>query len=99
MKKIISASVVAFVVATQATWVFAKDPCETVLCMAGMLNGQVKAEGCDGPVADFFSIVKKKHGEFKPDATQDARREFVNQCPTPEGWGDKIADKYGRLKG
>nr|BCU00372.1 hypothetical protein [uncultured bacterium] len=99
MKKIISASLIAFSLATLAPSAFAKDPCETVLCMAGMLQGKGVVTGCDGPVSDFFDIVKKKHGSFKPDATQDARREFVNQCPTPGGWGDKIADKYGRIQG
>lgn len=99
MRKIISSSLVAIVLATQATSVFAKDPCETVLCMAGMLQGKGIVTGCDGPVADFFDIKKKKKGKFKPQPTQDARRQFVNQCPTPGGWGDKIADKYGKLQG
>lgn len=99
MKKIISSSVFAIALAIQVTPAFAKDPCETVLCMAGMLQGKNIVTGCDGPVADFFDIVKKKKGKFKPDATQDARREFVNQCPTPGGWGDKIADKYGKIQG
>lgn len=99
MKKIISASLVAMALATQATTAFAKDPCETVLCMAGMLQGKGIVTGCSGPVSDFFDIVKKKKGKFKPSATQDARRQFVNQCPTPGGWGDKIADKYGQLRG
>ncbi|MEX5684829.1 TrbM/KikA/MpfK family conjugal transfer protein [Pseudomonas silesiensis] len=98
MKKVISASLIAIALAAQAAPAFAKDPCETVLCMAGMLQGKGTVDGCAGPVADFFDIVKKKHGKFKPDATEDARREFVNQCPTPGGWGDKIADKYGQVR-
>ncbi|MGP5477582.1 TrbM/KikA/MpfK family conjugal transfer protein [Pseudomonas helleri] len=87
---------VAFLSA-QATPALAKDPCKTVLCMAGMLQGKGTVSGCSGPVSDFFNIVKKKKGKFKPDATQDARREFVNQCPAAGNWGNKIADKYGRI--
>lgn len=99
MKKIISASLVVLAMATQATPALAKDPCKTVLCMAGMLQGKGVVTGCDSAVKDFFDIVKKKKGKFKPDATQDARRQFLNQCPTPGSWGDKIADKYGKLRG
>ncbi|MGC6373694.1 TrbM/KikA/MpfK family conjugal transfer protein [Pseudomonas sp. S2.OTC.A_B10] len=99
MRKIINASLIAVVLTTQATSAFAKDPCETVLCMAGMLQGKGVVTGCDGPVSDFFDIVKTKHGEFRPDETQNARREFVNSCPTPDNWGDKIADKFGKLQG
>ncbi|MBD8829019.1 TrbM/KikA/MpfK family conjugal transfer protein [Pseudomonas sp. CFBP 13602] len=99
MTKLFSGCVFAFLLTAHASSAFAKDPCETVLCMAGMLQGKGVVTGCDGPVADFFDIVKKKHGSFRPDATQNARRQFVNQCPTPGGWGDKIADKYGRIRG
>ncbi|MQT57765.1 conjugal transfer protein [Pseudomonas sp. FSL R10-0399] len=98
MRKVISATLITIALAAQAAPAFAKDPCETVLCMAGMLQGQGTVDGCDGPVNDFFSIVKKKHGKFKPDATQDARRQFVNQCESDNGWGDKIADKYGKFR-
>lgn len=99
MNNIIRMSVVAVALVALAPSAYAKDPCETVLCMAGMLQGEGVVTGCDGPVADFFNIVKKKKGKFRPGATQDARRDFVNQCPTPGNWGDKIADKYGRLRG
>ena len=98
MNKYITASLIALAITTQATPAIAKDPCETVLCMAGMLQGKGTVAGCDGPVKDFFDIVKKKKGKFKPDATQDARRQFVNQCPAGDGWGDKIADKYGKVR-
>lgn len=96
MKKLISATLLSLAVISSA---HAKDPCETLLCMAGKLQGKGVVDGCDGPVADFFDIVKKKHGKFRPDETQDARREFVNECPTPGNWGDKVADKYGRIQG
>lgn len=98
MRKIFSASLIAIALAAQTTPVFAKDPCETVLCMAGVLQGKGTVAGCDGPVADFYDIEVKKHGKFKPGATEDARRQFVNQCPTPGNWGDKIADKYGKVR-
>lgn len=98
MKKIFNATVIVIALVTQASPVFAKNPCETVLCMAGMLQGKGTVDGCENAVSDFFDIVVKKNGEFKPDATQDARREFVNQCTTNNGWGDKIADKYGTTR-
>ena len=98
MIKIITGSLMAIFLAAQAAPAFAKDPCETVLCMAGMLQGKGIVKGCDGPVSDFFSIIQKKNGKFKASRTADARRKFVNQCPTPGGWGDKITDKYGTVR-
>ncbi|MDA7024854.1 hypothetical protein [Pseudomonas fragi] len=55
MKKVISATLITIALAAQAAPAFAKDPCETVLCMAGMLQGQGTVDGCDGPVKDFFT--------------------------------------------
>lgn len=98
MKKVISASLIVIALAAQAAPAFAKDPCETVLCMAGMLQGEGIVSGCDGPVADFFDIVKFKRGKFKPSATKDARSQFVSSCPTNNGWADKITDKYGTVR-
>ncbi|EFI8498275.1 hypothetical protein A9817_004281 [Escherichia coli] len=81
-----------------STSVYAKDPCETVLCMAGMLKGKGIVEGCDGPVADFFDIVKKKkHGKIDLNGTFNARKKFVNSCPQHNGWGNDISNKYGRI--
>ncbi len=98
MKKILSTSALAIALATQAAPAFAKDPCETVLCMAGMLQGKGTVSGCSGPVSDFFSIVKTRKGKFKASATQEARRDFVNQCESNNGWGDRIANKYGKVR-
>lgn len=97
MKNILIAAATAALLSTQSTIVQAGS-CETVLCMAGMLQGKGTVENCDGPVGDFFSIVVKKDGHFSPDRTEAARREFVNQCPTPGNWGDQIADAYGTVR-
>ncbi|MCK9709889.1 TrbM/KikA/MpfK family conjugal transfer protein [Pseudomonas syringae] len=97
MKKILIAVTVTALLSMQSM-IAQAGPCETVLCMAGMLQGKGTVENCDGPVGDFFSIVVKKNGSFKPDATQAARREFVNQCPSAGDWGDKVADAYGTVR-
>ncbi|WP_426811723.1 TrbM/KikA/MpfK family conjugal transfer protein (plasmid) [Pseudomonas sp. WOUb67] len=96
MKKVISALFVTF--ALLSTSAHAKDPCETVLCMAGMLQGKGIVEGCDGAVSDFFSIIKrKKKNRIDINGTFNARKQFVNSCPQNSGWGNKISNKYGRI--
>lgn len=75
------------------------DPCAIFLCLAGKLDGSNPAE-CDPMYKNFMSIKKKKHGDFSPGKTADARRSKLNACPSADGGRiDKIISKYGRLKG
>jgi hypothetical protein len=75
------------------------DPCAMVLCLAGKLNGSSPAE-CDPMYKSFMSIKKKKHGDFLPDHTADARRDKLNNCPSADGGVvNKIIDRFGRLSG
>lgn len=49
-----------------------RDPCKTMMCMAGkagLQGGSLADSDCSGAVSDFFSIVVKKKGKFKPEAT------------------------------
>ncbi|WEJ71958.1 TrbM/KikA/MpfK family conjugal transfer protein [Pseudomonas sp. PSE14] len=76
----------------------AKDPCATVLCMWGKLKGAGTVENCDGPVADYFDIVKKKRGKIKLSQTADARQSFLNSCPKADPGATKaINDKFGKV--
>ena len=73
------------------------DPCAMVLCLAGKLDGSSPAE-CDPMYRNFMNIKKKKHGDFLPDHTADARRKKLNGCPAAGGEViDKIINKFGRL--
>lgn len=75
----------AFVLATIfAGTAQARDPCKTLMCMAGKakLDGSsIVGDTCDEAVDDFYSIVVKKHGDFKASATAKAREDFINSCP------------------
>lgn len=75
----------AFVLATIfAGSAQARDPCKTLTCMAGKAKidgSSISGDSCDDAISDFFAIVVKKHGEFKPSATSQAREEFINSCP------------------
>lgn len=82
--------------------VWAKDPCKTVMCMWGKLGGDgSNMDGneseCEGPIADFFDIQVKKKGKFKPDATADARKEFLNSCPGSDENQGPIGDIIGQF--
>ncbi|HDS1755759.1 MULTISPECIES: TrbM/KikA/MpfK family conjugal transfer protein [Pseudomonas] len=76
----------------------AKDPCATVLCMWGKLKGAGVVENCDGPVADYFDIVKKKKGKIKLSRTANARQSFLDSCPKADPSATKsINDKFGKV--
>ncbi|MFA7903362.1 TrbM/KikA/MpfK family conjugal transfer protein [Pseudomonas parafulva] len=76
----------------------AGDPCATVLCMFGKLKGAGVVEGCEGPVADYFNIVKKKKGKIRLDRTANARQSFLDSCPAADSDKTKeINKKFGKV--
>lgn len=76
----------------------ARDPCATVLCMWGKLKGAGVVENCDGPVADYFSIVKRKKGKIKLSQTADARKSFLDSCPKADPSATRsINNKFGKV--
>ncbi|MBZ5763329.1 conjugal transfer protein [Rhizobium sp. VS19-DR104.2] len=81
MKHALLFSVLVLAGGSIATTAQAKDPCQTLICMAGMAASGSTSGGCDNAVSDFFSINVFKHGNFRKSATSDARKEFLNQCP------------------
>lgn len=96
MKKI-AISLACIVGLSGAAPAFAKDPCETVLCMFGMLSGQNPGE-CSGAVKDYFSIVVYKKGKPQLSKTSNARQKFLSSCPTAEDPVTKsINKKFGKV--
>ena len=79
----------------------AKDACQTVLCMAGMLQGAGVSNACGGAVADYFDIKRWRKGKFKPGRTADARGAFLNSCAAPgsASWKSRIQSQYGHMFG
>lgn len=94
MKKIFAAAALSLsLVSVNAS---AGDACETILCLGGMLTGDSGGSACDGAINSFFDIQVWKHGKFKPSATADKRKEYLNQCQADDGGTrDKINDKWG----
>lgn len=60
----------------------AADPCETLVCMAGLAGvaGGSVAGGCDSAINSFFDIRKFRKGKFKASATSSARKSFIKSC-------------------
>ncbi len=59
------------------------NPCETLLCMAGKLQGQSGGSSCSQPISDYFSIIQYgKHWRFSPSKTAAARLSYLNSCPS-----------------
>jgi len=94
MKKSLLVLVVLMVSAQPS---YAKDPCESVLCLAGMLQGAGKVSGCSGAVSDYFNIRKFKRGKFKAGRTSRARGGYLDSCSTNDGWSSRINAAYGTL--
>ena len=55
--------------------------CDTLMCMAGKVQGQSGGNDCDQPIKDFFAIKRFHHGHLDLGPTSDARRQFLDQCP------------------
>ncbi|KVX69105.1 hypothetical protein WT34_24325 [Burkholderia stagnalis] len=65
---------------------FAKDPCQSLICMMGKVQGGVSGngsskDGCGQAISDFESIIKTRHGHIDESATPIARRDYLNSCP------------------
>ncbi|MBP2845823.1 kikA from plasmid origin [Dickeya oryzae] len=78
----------------------AADPCEVVLCMYGKATGNSGGSECSSAEKDFFDIVKTgKKGSFRADATADARKEFLGECPDAAQESiNMIINKFGRIR-
>lgn len=76
---------------------YAKDPCSSVLCMAGLLQGAGVVDGCKGFVKDYFNIIKfNSHGGISLNKTFKARGSFLSQCNSAGSWPVMINKQYGK---
>ncbi|GLX91890.1 hypothetical protein Pfra02_44580 [Pseudomonas fragi] len=76
------------------------DACTVTMCMFGKLTGNSGGSECDPAKKKYFSIEVKKHGNFKPGATFDARKKFLGECSGSDpAYSDKIMDKFGKVRG
>jgi hypothetical protein len=78
----------------------ASNPCETLLCMAGKIQGKSGGSNCSQPISDYFSIIKfGKRGRFSPGKTAVARLSFLNSCAAPGigDWPMQINAVYGTV--
>jgi len=65
---------------------YAKDPCQSLICMMGKVQGGVSGngsskDGCGQGISDFESIIETRHGHLDESATPIARRNYLNSCP------------------
>lgn len=76
------------------------NPCETLLCMVGKLEGQSGGSACDQPISDYFSIIGYgRHWRFSPSVTAAERLNFLNSCASPGvgNWPTQINAVYGAM--
>ena len=97
---LVAALVVSALAAPQAMANEEDKACASLLCLAGEMIGGSGGGECAGPIADYFSIVKFKKGDFSPSRTAKARGSYLNQCTSDKsGTAQRVNGKYGRLLG
>jgi len=75
---------------------YAKDPCESVMCVFGLITGQNSSE-CSQAIEDYFSIINFHKGSPDLDATAASRLSFTQQCPSAGQAINTVSDAFGRV--
>ncbi|WP_175982999.1 TrbM/KikA/MpfK family conjugal transfer protein [Caballeronia zhejiangensis] len=86
MSRYMVANFAAIAVFSTSSVAFAKDPCQSLICMVGKVQGGIagngsSGDGCSQGINDFLSIVRTHHGHMDLTATPNARRDYLNSCP------------------
>jgi len=68
----------------------AGDPCATVLCLAGKMEGGDGGPACIEPIQSYFAIAIYDYSGFDAPATSAARMIYLQACAT-EHLGQKEA--------
>jgi hypothetical protein len=103
MKLFIAVNISAIAALSISSIAFAKDPCQSLICMAGKVQGGVVGNGgsqggCSRGIGDFLSIIKTHNGHMDLTATPNARRDYLNSCPGAAADAsvvDSIISKFG----
>jgi hypothetical protein len=76
-----------------------QNACGAVLCLAGLMQGGNGGRDCGQYEANYFSIVRYRHGHFDLSGTSSARGDYLNQCRSV-GSDQKSAvnSKYGSVE-
>lgn len=91
----LSAIVLAASVSGQAYAASNDDACGAALCLFGEATGHSGGSACHPYLEKYFSIIVFHHG-FSGSRTADARRDFLNQCPSVDPAQKKlIGDRFG----
>jgi hypothetical protein len=75
--------------------------CDTLMCMAGKVQGNAGGSDCDQEIKDFFAIKRYHHGHLDLGPTSDARRQFLDQCPGSQQNAnnvDEIISRFGTVE-
>ncbi|SEF11314.1 TrbM protein [Burkholderia sp. WP9] len=101
MKKDLS-TLLALLLGLAVTVSASASSCNTVICMAGQVQGQSGGSDCDQAIRDFFAIKRYHHGHLDLGPTSDARRQFLNECPDSQQQNsssvDEIISRFGTME-
>ena len=101
--KIVPALIVGVTLLSAGSAAYAKDPCQSLMCMMGKVQGGISGngsskDGCAEGISDFMSIIKTHNGHMDLSATPTARRDYLNSCPGASanaGPIDSIISQFG----
>jgi hypothetical protein len=97
MKKILIGTIVAASASLSSISARADDPCQVVLCMFGMVQGQ-ESNQCKDSIDSYFGIVAWRHGHPDLSGTARNRLSFTQQCKSaPNNFISMIDQTFGNV--
>lgn len=75
-------------------------PCETLVCMSGLVGNGSPAGGCGSPIGKYFSIIRFGFWGYSPSRTAAARQRYLMSCPGSAmnvQWVSAIQAVYGTV--
>ncbi|SAL78487.1 hypothetical protein AWB67_05270 [Caballeronia terrestris] len=103
MTRYLTVNIAALVALCAPFAALAKDPCQSLICMAGKVQGGIHGngnsqDGCSQGIGDFLSIIETHNGHMDLTATPKARRDYLNSCPGAAADAsavDSVISKFG----
>lgn len=97
MKKAFIGILIAASASLSSISAHADDPCQVVLCMFGMVQGQ-GSQQCKSSIDSYFGIVAWRHGHPDLSGTARDRLSLTQQCKSaPNNFISMIDQTFGNV--
>lgn len=76
------------------------SPCETLMCMSGLVGNGSPGGGCGSPITAYFTIIRFNFWGYDAVATREARQRYLTSCPGSAAnmaWVEAIQAVWGEV--